>query len=334
MMTQAFKEMHRVLKPNGQATIVFAHKSTDAWETLISALVKAGFCVEASWPLDTEMATRLRARASAALASSTFLTCSKRPSSDVGYFNEVRREMNESIRPQLQSFWDSGIQGADFFMSAIGPGLESYSRFGEVRRASGEPVGVNEFLIEVRKIVLEFALSQVMHQEHAQEALDDPTQFALLSLWAFKSYEYPSSEAIMLAQSTSVELRELTDLGLLEIKGENAKLLRATERSKKRPKLGLPVDVVGANSTVIGAGVPMIDAMHRAMLLLKEGRQAIADYLGMVRYLDAESFWRTVQAFAEVLHETDEGRALDELLTLRDNLPKPNEAAAQVALFS
>ena len=326
MMTQAFKEMHRVLKPNGQATIVFAHKSTDAWETLISALIKAGFCVEASWPLDTEMATRLRARASAALASSTFLTCTKRSSSSVGYFNEVRREMRESIAPQLKSFWDSGIRGADFFMSAIGPGLESYSRFGEVRRASGEPVGVNEFLIEVRKIVLEFALSQVMHQAHAQDALDDATQFALLSLWAY-GYEFPSSEAIMLAQSTSVELRELIDLGLLEIKGENAKLLRASERLKKRAKLGLPQGVAG-----VALSVPTVDAMHRAMLLLKEGRQAISDYLGAVQVLESETFWRTVQAFAEVLDETDEGRALDELLTLRDNLPKPSETA-QAGLF-
>ena len=217
-------------------------------------------------------------------------------------------------------------------MSAIGPGLESYSRSGEVRRASGEPVGVNEFLTEVRKIVLEFALSQVMYQTHAQDALDDATQFALLSLWAY-GYEFPSSEAIMLAQNTGVELRELTDLGLLEIKGENAKLLKAAERGKKRPKLGLPVDMVGAGSSVIGAGVPVIDAMHRAMLLLKLGRQAIADYLQTGRDLEAESFWRTVQAFAEVLHETDEGRALDELLTLRDNLPKPNEAASQVGLF-
>jgi putative DNA methylase len=74
MMAQAFKEMHRVLKPKGQATIVFAHKSTDAWETLINALIKAGFTVEASWPLHTEMATRLRARSSAALASSTVTT--------------------------------------------------------------------------------------------------------------------------------------------------------------------------------------------------------------------------------------------------------------------
>lgn len=328
MMTQAFREMNRVLKPSGEATIVFAHKSTDAWETLIGALIKAGFRVEASWPLNTEMATRLRAQSSAALASSTFLNCTKRTSGSVGYFNEVRREMQESIRPQLKAFWASGIRGADFFMSAIGPGLESYSRFDEVRRASGEPVGVGEFLDEVRKIVLEFALSQVMKEARAQDAIDEATQFGLLSLWAY-GYELPSDEARKLAQSMSVELSLLADAGLVEVKGEKARVLKAAERLKKRPRLGLPL----AGAAGVSVGVPMVDAMHRATLLLKEGRQAIADYLGAVRYLEAETFWRTTQAFAEVLHDEDEGRALDELLTLRDNLPKPTEAA-QAGLFA
>ncbi len=52
-----------------------------------------------------------------------------------------------------------------------------------------------------------------------------------------------------------------------------------------------------------------------------------------MKYRQSESFWRTAQAFAEVLgDEEDEGRALDELLTLRDNLPEPSQAA-QAGLF-
>ena len=325
MMAQAFSEMHRVLKPEGEATIVFAHKSTDAWETLINALIKAGFRVEASWPLHTEMATRLRARGSAALASSTFLNCTKRAAGEVGYFNGVRAEMQDAIRPQLEEFWASGIRGADFFMSAIGPGLASYSRYDEVRRASGEPVGVGEFLDEVRKIVMEFALSQVMAERRTQERLDEPTQFALLTLWAY-GYELPSDEARKLAQGVGVELDgELQDVyKLVSVKGPNAELLSAKKRLRGDGGLGMPSAKVPQ--------VPLVDAMHRAITLLPEGRQALSDYLGAVSYLDAESFWRTTQAFAEILHEEEEGRALDELLTLRDNLPKPT-VAAQGGLF-
>ncbi|MDW8314191.1 MAG: LAGLIDADG family homing endonuclease, partial [Rhodovarius sp.] len=60
MLTQAFREIHRVLRPGGIAVIVFAHKTTEAWETVINALLKAGLYMTASWPIHTEMQSRLR----------------------------------------------------------------------------------------------------------------------------------------------------------------------------------------------------------------------------------------------------------------------------------
>ncbi|RIH74148.1 hypothetical protein Mhypo_03502 [Meiothermus hypogaeus] len=318
MMGQAFREMHRVLKPSGEATIVFAHKSTEAWETLISALIKAGFQVEASWPLHTEMQTRLRARESAALASSTFLNCTKREGGGVGFFTDVRREMQEAIRPQLEEFWEAGIRGADFFMSAIGPGLESYSRYDVVKRADGREVGVGDFLDEVRKIVLEFALSRVLGAK-ALGAVDGPTQFALLALWAYGP-ELPSDEARKLAQSAGVEIAELGSL--VQEKGEKTFVRLSAERAKDE-RLGLAEEQ---------GQVVMIDALHRTLRLMREGKQAIADYLGEVGYLENEAFWQVAQALAEVLEGSEEGRALKELLAVRQGLPKPKEGAS-VRLF-
>ncbi|WP_027892739.1 DUF1156 domain-containing protein [Calidithermus chliarophilus] len=308
MMGQAFREMHRVLKPHGEATIVFAHKSTEAWETLIGALIRAGFQVEASWPLHTEMQTRLRARDSAALASSTFLNCTKREGGSMGFFAEVRREMQEAIRPQLEEFWEAGIRGADFFMSAIGPGLEAYSRYDVVKRADGREVTVGDFLDEVRKIVLEFALSRVLGAK-AMGAVDGPTQFALLALWAYGA-ELPSDEARKLAQSTGVELRELGTL--VQEKGEKTTLRLSKDRAKDK-NLGIP-------STT--GSVPMIDALHHTLLKMREGKQAIADYLSEVGYLEQEAFWQSAQALSEVLGDSDEGRSIHELLSVRGGLPK------------
>lgn len=310
MMAQAFREMHRTLKPNGEATVVFAHKSTEAWETLISALIQAGFKVETSWPLHTERPGRLRAQNSAALASSTFLNCTKRLEGGVGFFIDVRREMQEAIRPQLEEFWQAGIRGADFFMSAIGPGLEAYSRFDAVKRADGRMVEVGDFLDEVRKIVLEFALERVLGTK-ALGVVDAPTQFALLALWAYGP-ELPSDEARKLAQSAGVEISELGSL--VQEKGDKALVKLSKDRSKDK-SLGVP-DTAG--------WVPMVDALHHTVLLMREGRQAIADYLDSVRYLEQEVFWQTAQALAEVLEGTDEGRSLHELLAVRSGLPKPS----------
>ncbi len=39
MLKKAFKEIARVLKPGGIATIVYTHKSTSGWETLINSLL-------------------------------------------------------------------------------------------------------------------------------------------------------------------------------------------------------------------------------------------------------------------------------------------------------
>jgi adenine-specific DNA methylase len=308
MMGEAFREMHRVLKPEGKATVVFAHKSTEAWETLISALIGAGFQVEASWPLQTEMQTRLRARGSAALASSTFLSCTKRVGQGtVGLFAQVREEMQKTIRPRLEEFWDSGIRAADFFMAAIGPGLEAFSRYDEVRRADGRRVEVGEFLDEVRKIVLEFALERVLGAKAEAGAVDGPTQFALLTLWAY-GLEAPSDEARKIAQSTGVSLPELGSL--VRVEGEKTRIQKARERVKRDRDFGLPQT----------GPVPMVDALQRAILMLREGREALAQYLEAVGYLRSPAFWLVAQALAEILEGEDEGRDLHELLTLREGL--------------
>jgi len=77
MLKKSFKEISRVLKPNGIATIVYTHKSTSGWETLINSLLESGLVPTASWPIDTEMKSRLLAKGTAALASSIYFVCRK-----------------------------------------------------------------------------------------------------------------------------------------------------------------------------------------------------------------------------------------------------------------
>jgi adenine-specific DNA methylase len=122
MFTQALSEIARVLKSDGIAVIVFAHKTTDAWETILNALLSAGLYLTASWPLHTEMKSRLRAQESAALASSIYMVCRKRTVQDTAYFSEIKDEIILRVQKKLEQFWNEGISGADFFISAIGAG--------------------------------------------------------------------------------------------------------------------------------------------------------------------------------------------------------------------
>jgi putative DNA methylase len=208
MLTQAFREIRRVLKPDGIAVIVFAHKTTAAWETVLQALLDAGLYMTASWPIHTEMEARLRAQESAALASSIYMVCRKRTGQAVGEYAQVRREVEQRVRQRLQQFWDEGIRGADFFMSAIGPAVEAFGRYARVERLSGEPVTVAELLQHVREVVARFALERILRDAAQAGGVDAPTRFYLLYRWTWNHARVPFDEARKLAENRSAELRE------------------------------------------------------------------------------------------------------------------------------
>ena len=108
-----------MLKPNGIITIVYTHKSTSGWEVLINSLLDSGLVVTASWPIHTEMKARLRAKESAALASSIYFVARKIERKETGWYNEVKEEIKKHIYEKLERLWQEGISGADYFISAI-----------------------------------------------------------------------------------------------------------------------------------------------------------------------------------------------------------------------
>ena len=120
-MARAFSRFHAALRDDGRLVVVFANKSPDAWETLVSALIRAGFVVVGSWPIQTERLARTRAMQSAALASSIWIICRKRPAARAGWDAAVLDEMRENITQQLRDFWTAGIRGPDFVWAATGP---------------------------------------------------------------------------------------------------------------------------------------------------------------------------------------------------------------------
>ncbi len=77
-MASAFSEGRHVSREDGMGCVVFAHKTTEGWEALISGMIRGGWVITASWPLSTERGARLRARDSAALATSIHLVCRPR----------------------------------------------------------------------------------------------------------------------------------------------------------------------------------------------------------------------------------------------------------------
>jgi len=298
MLTQAFREIHRVIKPDGIAVIVFAHKTTEAWETVINALLEAGLYMTASWPIHTEMKARLRAQESAALASSIYMVCRKRTTSEVGEYPTVRKEIEARVREKLAQFWAEGIRGADFFMSAIGPAVEAFGKYARVEKLSGEPVSVAELLEYVRKVVSEFALERVLGSAQLG-GVDASTRFYLLYRWTYNHARVHFDEARKLAQGVGVELTTLWgDGGLVESQKEYVRLPQPLERAKstrfQRQELFKT----------------MIDALHYALWLWYENDQKkLQEHLTMT-YGGNETFWQVAQAISEVLPDGDKEKQL------------------------
>ena len=307
-MANSFQSAHDSLSDHGRMVIVFAHKDPSAWETLTTATIRAGLVITASWPIDTEMSNRTRGINSASLATSLWLVCRKRPANArVGHYSKVKEEMQERITERLRYFWDAGIQGPDFVWAAIGPALESYSSYKEVRRMDGGAFTVAEFLTEVRRVVTDFALGQILHGA-STEALDEWTRYYLMHMNHFGTGDAPVGECILLAQGYGLSLDDLTAsrIGILK-KASSGSALRLLEHADRRS------DRVGQPHA--SGGLPVIDILHRIMNLWDAGDKAeINIYLTEHGLRENPLFKSVVQALIEMNPQSSDERSLLEAI--------------------
>lgn len=339
-MFRAFVACHKALKADGRLVIVFAHKHPDAWETLVAAIIRAGFVVDGSWPIQTEMGNRTRAIASAALSSSVWLVCRKRPeTARPGWDNRVLEDMHRNITLKLREFWDAGIRGPDFVWAATGPALEAYSQHPAVKKANnpGELMTVPEFLKHVRRIVVDFVVGRVLLGDASSEeasGLDDVTSYYLLHRHDFGLEEAPAGTCILYALSCGLSDRELADqYDLLvrtggkdadeaeaddeakEVEGEEEGSKASGSRVKLKPWQQRKGRSLGYESSG-GRTAPLIDQVHRLMHLWKSGEVVkVNEYLDARALRQNKMFHHLLQALIELAPHASEERSLLESIS-------------------
>ena len=195
-MAKAFAEGRRVLHDDGVGSVVFAHKTTEGWEALLSGMIRGGWTITGSWPIATEMTTRLRARDSAALATSVHLICRPRPEdAPIGDWADVLRELPRRVADWMERLQGEGIRGADLVFACVGPALEIFSRYRAVETAEGRTVGLPEYLEKVWEVVGRTALENVLGTAEAKArnggagALEEDARLTALFLWTLQSTE-------------------------------------------------------------------------------------------------------------------------------------------------
>lgn len=280
-MGLACAEARRVCVPNGLGVFVFANKETAAWEAMLAGLITAGWVVTASWPIDTESGNRLRAKASAALASSVHLVCRPRkiPSDsertdEIGDWRDVLHELPRRIHEWMPRLAEEGVVGADAIFACIGPALEIFSRYSSVEKASGETVVLKEYLEEVWAAVAKEAIAMIFtgidatgFEEDARltamwlwtlstassgnngansaedEGLDEDDEDVSAAKGKIGGYVLEYDAARKIAQGLGAHLEQLASL--IEVKGSAARLLPVAERTRALFQRGAAAEPIG-----------------------------------------------------------------------------------------
>jgi hypothetical protein len=264
-LQRAFADGLRILQNGGIGVVVFASKTTASWEAILKAIVNAGWVITGSWPLDTEMESRVAAQGQARLASSVHLVCRPRMKSggsvhseEIGDWRDVLQQLPQRIHEWMPRLASEGVVGADAIFACLGPALEVFSRYSRVEKASGESVALGEYLEYVWAAVAKEALALVFEGADAT-GFEADARLTAMWLWTLKApdsndkakagdddedaddeskdkkkkvggfrLEYDAARKI--AQGLGAHLESLTHL--VEVSGDEARLLPVSERTK------------------------------------------------------------------------------------------------------
>ena len=314
-MASIFAECRRTLKPDGIMTLMFTHKATEAWDALTKGLIKAGFVITASWPVNTESESSIHIRNKAAANSTVFLVCRPRidgvKTNQNLYWEDVEPEVSRAVRMRVEEFQTAGISGVDLYLASFGPALEAFSRRWPLKRGTPrhapqklqrrrqqelfeeewDPYTVTpeDALDVARREVKRWRLEQLTHLK-ANADLDPSTAFFVLAWDAFKAPIFSYDEALRLARTVGTDLEGDIVGRLAGKKGSNILLWDSARRAAK-----------GALGPADGSR-GMIDAIHHAANLARMRSLAAAkEMLANIQMDQDEHFFAALEAVLEVL---------------------------------
>jgi len=301
MLKKSFQEIYRVLKPNGIATIVYAHKSTSGWETLINSLLDSGLVVTGAWPINTEMVSKLNAQGTASLMSSIYIIARKTKREPTGFYNNIKEELKTYLYEKLERLWREGISGADFFIAAIGSAIEIFGKHEKIIDYEGKVIRAAQLLADVRKITTDYAVHQILHNGFAGE-ISNLTRFYVLYRWSYGEAKLHFDEARKLSTSANVALeKEWNRPGFIKKEKEFIRVLGPQDRKFE--------DFQNSSE--------LIDILHAVLLLWEKGRRnEMIALLNESGYGKSDAFYRVAQTISETLpNESKEKKLLDGFLS-------------------
>jgi putative DNA methylase len=231
-MSKAISNMAQNSSESFPATIYYAFKqseindegiSSTGWATFLQAVIDAGYSIVGTWPMRTEMANRMIATGTNALANSVVLVCRKRENTaDTINRAEFLRTLKRELPSAISDLQAANIAPADMPQSAIGPGMGVFSRYTAILESDDSLMSVKSALQLINRELDEF-LNDV------QGEFDADTRFAIT--WfeqnGTNAGEYGTANNIATARGISVD--SVKHAGIVESLAGKVRILKRDE---------------------------------------------------------------------------------------------------------
>ena len=276
-MRRVFREMRRVVKPNGSMTVMFTHRETEMWNALGLALLETGWEIGSSWPVHTESEHSLHIAQKNAARSTVLLFCRPRQTAETQSYwdQDLRNEVTRTAGERAREFREAGIDGVDLYLSTFGPVLGVLSRHWpiiseDVDRETGESLRLEpEAALNIARREV-FRLQREGLLDGRSANWDTTTDWYLLAWKSFGAREFSYDEARKMAMAQGADADQLRKQHqLLSQKSGTAALLKPGQRQGR--------DHVNPDATTFPRAV---DALHTAMWLYDtEGERRCRQFL-------------------------------------------------------
>lgn len=216
LMRETFLECRRVLRDNGVMTVMFTHKTQEAWEALTRTLIESGWTITSSVPVESESEVSLRIMNYAAATSSIFLTCRKRntdndtPAVWSGFGGTgVVAQIREAVREALKEFEPLRLNPVDEMVASYGRALQVLSQNWPVLDGD-ELVSPIRAMNEASAVVAQYQITRMTQGRIHVEDLSSEAAMALTLFGIFGTQPFPYDEALSLSRSLNIGLETKT----------------------------------------------------------------------------------------------------------------------------
>jgi len=316
-MTDIFEEVNTLLKDGGVITVMFTHRDMDAWDTLTTAFIKAGFTISATHPIKTEQSDRVAMQGKASADSSIFLVGRKQDEdreTDSTLWEDVERDIARVAEKEAQQIIKSeySISKTDMAIATYGPTLQKFAQEYPVVDKKGEEIRPREALSKAREAVTE-VIAETFLDTQGMENSDSLTRWYILAWLIYENNTFPYDEGNQLGVAAGVDINDVKrptkiwgkSRGDIQLKNHDDRvqdIVLLSDDSVDNPSSRkYPVDPTDTRFTYT------IDAVHSAIHVYeREGARAAWDWLSERNLKSDDAFEVAVTALLEVLPEDND----------------------------